>query len=149
MASTKFERRSMAAALLTYLQARSWNVTEIKEGFQHEEPVVAPTVSVHFLPSRFQELQMGRDKKSFARRVQIDCYMEQESRAEAIVDDIMDFVDDVPIPVVNENSQQVAMMICYNTESIEGDVLNPVYNRPEILRWRGVISATYECHYEV
>lgn len=149
MARTYFERRSLASALKTFLQARGWNVTEIKEGFQHDEPVNPNTVSVHFLPSRFQELQMGRDKKSFRRRIQIDAYMESEPRAEAIVDDIMDFVDEVPITVHDMNSNTTGTMICYDSESIEGDVLNPIFSQPALLHWRGVITGTYEMHYEV
>jgi hypothetical protein len=149
MARKFHERRSLANTLLPYLQTRGWNLTEIREGWQNPDAITLPTVSIYFLPTRFEERQLGRDKKAFARRVQIDCYMESENRADAIVDDIMDFIDEITISVTDSNNNSTATMACYNTESIVGDVVPPVLTDPELLRWRGVIKATYETDYIV
>jgi hypothetical protein len=148
MAKKFHERRSLAKSLLTYLQGRGWNLTGILEGFQSQETVIAPTVSVYFLPSAFEELEIGRTKATFTRRVQIDAYMENEDRADAIGDDIMEFMDEVPIVVEDANTQEdLANMICYDTSSISSDTLPPILKEPRVKHWRNVSRATYETHY--
>lgn len=146
MAKTYFERRSLASGLSTYLQGKGWNITEVREGYGDVGTIEPPTVAVTFQPSRFSELQMGRDAKFFTRRIQIDMYMENESRATAIVDDAGDFVDEQVITVVDNNSDEKARMISI-TESIELEVVPPIMTQPLWRHWRGIIRAVYEVQY--
>lgn len=102
MAKVFYERHALANALGASLTG--WNVGEIKKGFQHEEDIVTPMASVHFLPSSYVELQLGRSvsaDKSFVRRIQVDCYMETEARAMGIGEDVMDFLDEMFISVTD------------------------------------------------
>lgn len=148
MARKYHERRSLASALLTYLTARGWNITEIREGFLSEDTITVPTVSVYFLPSVFEELEIGRTNKTFIRRVQVDAYMENEGRADAIGDDIMDFIDETPVVVEDVITDiDLANMICYDTQSISSETVPPIFKEAKVKHWRSVTKATYETHY--
>jgi hypothetical protein len=146
MAKKYFERRSLATALLTYLQTEGYNITEIREGYESIEEIKPPLVVVTFMPSRFRELQMGRDKPMYLRRVQIDCYMESESRAEAITDDIGDFVDEDVITVVTNIGSTKAYMRSI-TDTIELETVPPREIDPLWKHWRGIVRASYEVLY--
>jgi len=151
MARKFHERRSLATALNTYLDAREWTTVTIKEGWQHDEAIVVPMVAIHFLPSAFAELEMGRgdSKRNFIRRVQIDCYMESENRADAITDTIADFVDETNITVLDtETSAELGYMFVPDTGSITTETVPPIAIQPKIGRWRGVIKMTYEVFYD-
>lgn len=149
MARQRYEKRSFGTALTTYLQAIGWVVT-YTEGYKSDSPIQPPQIAVTFPPSTRRELQLGRlpGKDSLFRRiVQVDAYMENEERADAIIDDIMDFIDITPISVVDQNTNFLATLICQDTESIFGEVLPPITTDPKIGRWRGVVRAQMEAHY--
>lgn len=147
MERLRFESRSLASALLTYLQALGWNVTAIEEAFITEVPLTLPAVSVHFIASKEQERQLGRAAKSYKRPIQIDAYMETKQRAQAITDSIGDFMDEVPIVVKDQNNALLANMICFDTESIILDTLSPSALQPALIRWRGVAKCVYDVDY--
>lgn len=149
MARKYNERRSFATALNTYLQAKGWNLP-IKEGWQHEGTITPPMIGIHFLPSAFTSLEIGRGdkKRDFIRRIQIDCYMENEFTADAITDDIADFVDDVNITVQEVGTNTELGYMFSDTESISIETIPPMLTQPKVLRWRGVIKATYEVFYD-
>ncbi len=148
MARKFHERRSVASALYTYLAARGWNITEVKEGFQSNDTIEAPAVSIYFLPSAFEELEMGRMNKTFVRRVQIDAYMLNEATAEGIGDDVMDFLDEVPVVVKDvETDAELANMIVYDTSSITSETVPPILKEARVKHWRNVSKGTYEVHY--
>lgn len=149
MARKFHERRSLSSALHTYLAGKGWDIgSKVLEGFQSGETVVAPVVSVYFQPNAINELEIGRVAKTFTRRVQIDAYMKNEATAEAIGDDIMDFLDDVPITVKDtETNEDLASMIVYDTRSITSETVPPILKEAKVKHWRNVSKATYEVHY--
>jgi hypothetical protein len=151
MARRYNERRSLANAIDTYIDNLGWTDVTIKEGWQHDQQIQPPMLSIHFLPSAFSELEIGRGdkKRDFIRRVQIDCYMENESRAEALSDDIADFIDDSYITVHDvSTSGTLGYMFVPDTGSITTETVPPIMTSPKVGRWRGVIKATYEVFYE-
>jgi len=147
MAKIRFERRSFATELLTYLQARGWNdIQTIQEQFIKDVPLTLPAVGVHFIPSKMKELQLGRDAPTYTRPVQVDVYMESEQRSEALIDDIGDFMDEISIPVKDTSSNIIAYMIS-DTESILLETPPLIASSPELIRWRGIATCVYEVHY--
>lgn len=157
MAAKKyFERHSLATALGTYLNSTAlnnpngWNIGQVREGFQSQEPIEPPTVAVHFLPSKYIELQLGRSittDKTFERRVQIDCYMETEPRAMSITDDVAEFLDSLFIAITDPSGAILGHLYVPDSETIITDTLSPRINDPVTLRWRGVVQATLEADY--
>lgn len=150
MAKRYFERHSLATALGTSLSA--WSVAPIKEGYQGQDDIQPPMVSIVFLPSNYLELQLGRSvtsEKTFTRRVQIDCYMETEARAMTIGDDIMEFLDQMYINIVNPSGTILGHLYVPNSESITADTLHPRVAEPRVVRWREVVTATLEADYIV
>lgn len=146
----RFESRALSTALLSYLKDRGWNINKIEEAFISDVPLVVPAVGIHFIQSREQERELGRTFKSFKRPVQIDVYMESRQRSQAIVDTIGDFMDEVPISITDPfvvSGASLGSMICFDTESIVLDNLNPLAAAPEVLRWRGVAKCTYDVDY--
>lgn len=151
MARKFHERRSLATALRTYLDTKGWNSTVIKEGYQFDTAINPPLVAVHFMPSAFSELEIGRGdgKRNFVRRVQIDCYMESENRVEAITDDIADFIDETTIVVIDtETSTELGYMFIPDFNNVTTETIPPVMKEPKVARWRGVVKCTYEIFYD-
>lgn len=146
MAKIRFERRSFAVALLAYLQARGWDVTRVEEQFTKDVPLEIPSVGVHFTPSRIRELQMGREAPMYMRPVQVDVYMESEARAEAITDDIGDFMDLEGIEVLDKDSNLIAYMQS-DSESIILDTPPLIATSPALVRWRGIAKCIYQVNY--
>ena len=147
-AKSYFERRSLRTALGTYLQNAGWTV-EMREGWFSDDEISTDTVAVWFLPSSISELQIGRgaQEKGLVRRIQVNAYMDNEHKAQDIVDEIMEFIDAEPVTVQDANSNTLASFICYDTGSISGEVVPPIMRIPKVSRWRGVVKATYEAHY--
>lgn len=151
MARKYHERRSLATALRTYLDAKGWNTTAIKEGYQHDAAINPPMVAVHFMPSAFSSLEIGRgdSKRNFVRRVQIDCYMESESRADAITDDIADFIDETTIIIRDtETTAELGYMFIPDFNAVTTETIPPIMKEPKVARWRGVVKCTYESYYD-
>jgi hypothetical protein len=154
MAAAKkyFERRSIASALGTYLNGLSWNIGQIREGFQSELPIQPPMVALHFLPSRYIELQLGRSittEKSFERRIQIDCYMETEPRAMSIADDVAEFLDELFISITDPSGAILGTIYVPDSTSIITDLMTPRMSEPTSIRWRGIVIAEVQSDYIV
>lgn len=153
MERIRFESRSLSSALLTYLQGLGWNVDKIEEAFITDTPLTLPAVSVHFIQSREHERELGRTHKAFKRPVQVDVYMESKQRAQAIIDNIGDFMDEQTITVYDPQDTMhttlLAYMSCFDTESIILDTLAPIATTPELVRWRGVAKCVYDVDYYV
>ena len=149
MARKYNERRSLRLALETYLQGKNWNV-EFREGWLSEKIITAPLVSIYFLPNAFSELELGRGdaKRNFVRRVQIDCYMKNEETADAITDDIADFIDESTITVTDLSTNTDVGYMYTDTSSISFETVPPIMRDPKVARWRGVVKATYEVFYD-
>lgn len=141
------ERRSVRNELSTYLTAKGWTGINFEEGFLKDEAIVVPCVSVHFLPSNFAALQIGRTSdNSITRVVQIDCYMESEPRADAISESIAEFLEITNIPIKNETNNEIGVLTS-ETESINWQTVPPILNNPKIIRWRAIIRVTYHAYY--
>ena len=149
MAKKYFERNSLARALNTYLTSLGYNNLTITEGWRNNDVINPPHVNVYFLPSRYLELQMGRtNERSFVRRVQIDVYMTTEDKADAITEDIAEYLDNMTINVSRpDNSLTGGLLLCPDSETITMETLPPVMVDPKVKRWRGVVQATLEAHY--
>jgi hypothetical protein len=150
IAKTRYEQRSTLLALETYLTAAGWTGIKFDDGYQPEDQIVNPQVTVTFPPSRIKSLQMGRvagKDKTYLRRMQIDVYMEDEPRTQTIIDDIMDFMDETCIFIKNESGVELGTLICDNSETIFGDTLPILTTNPKILQNRGVVRGEFEAFY--
>ena len=145
-----FERHAIAEALGTQLNATGWAIGQVREGFQFEDSIAPPMAAVHFLPSTYLELQLGRKtqtEKSFVRRVQVDCYMETESRADTIADEVADFFDEFFINIKNPAGDSLGNLYCADSETITLDVIPPIFKEAKVKRWRAVVQATLQADY--
>lgn len=153
MAAKKyFERRSLASALGTSLNGLNWAIGQVREGFQSELPIQPPLVAIHFLPSNYIELQLGRSittEKSFSRRIQVDCYMETEPRAMSIADDVAEFLDEMHIAIADPSGTILGTMYVPDSTTIITDLMTPRMSDPVSIRWRGIVVATIESDYIV
>jgi hypothetical protein len=73
--------------------------------------------------------------------------MESESRAMSIADDVYDFIDGIPIAIVDPSSVTVGTLYNSNSELITINVLPPNMAQPKVIRWRAIIQAPLEAHY--
>jgi len=145
-----YERRALADALGTQLNATGWGVGQIRQGYQTEEDITVPLVSLFFLPSKYIEMQMGRKldtEKSFSRRLQIDCYMETEPRADMIGDEVADFLDEFFINIKDPNGNVLGVLYTEDSETISAETLPPLYRDAKVKRWRCVVMATLRADY--
>lgn len=152
MTKKYFERRSLASALGTSLNGLNWSIGQVREGFQSELPIAPPVVALHFLPSNYIELQMGRSvtgEKSFNRRIQVDCYMESEPRAMSISDDVAEFLDSMYVAIADPSGTVLGHIYCPDSTTIITDMMTPRMSDPLSIRWRGIIVATLESDYIV
>lgn len=152
MARVYYERHSLANALGTALNTAGWTVGQVREGFQSELEIKPPMVAVHFLPSRYLELQMGRSivaDKNWERRIQVDCYMETEPRAMTIGDDVADFLDQMFIQIVDPTGAIIGKLYVANSETIVIEVIPPRATDVRIDRWRSTTQATLQADYIV
>jgi hypothetical protein len=141
-----YEERAVSTALLTYLNTAGWSDIVIKEGWDNKTPIALRDISVYVVRNSKTQLEMGSKSKTFKRPIQVDAYMETEAQAGAIADDIMEFMDDVPLNIVDETAAILGTMECA-TDSIVSDTLPPNYSNPQVTWWRGVVRGTYESNY--
>jgi hypothetical protein len=151
LSSKFFERRSVRNQLKTYLESKGWINLNWSEGFSSLvlETIVPPYITVTLDDLGKVELEIGRDpniNKAFLRKVQIDIYMEDENRVNAITDDISDFLDIEPILIKDNNTTVIGSMVS-DTSSIIADTNVPSFEEEESLRWGGVVSCTYDTFY--
>lgn len=151
MAKIISETRSFRNALKTFLESASWSDLTFSEGWS-ELDVTNPLVNIYIGEEGKTELEMGRTTthKLFMRFAQVDVYMESEDRVRTICEDISDFMDTSSIEIRDITSASgylIGYMTCYNTEGIQSDLIPPIINDPEIIRWRGIVRAPYEAYY--
>lgn len=149
MAKKNYEIRAIRDAIDDYLGTAGWSGIDYREGFKSEKVITVPSLSVRYLPSTKEPLQLGgKGGEDLIRRVvQIDCYMETEDRAGAIVDDVMEFFDLETIVIKDPDDTVLGTIICPNSLTIYGEVVPPLMSDPIVKRWRGIIRATLETHY--
>lgn len=144
MARQYNELRAFNLALQPYLASKGWTNLTFKEGFGFDETIATPLIALTLLPLSTERLELSQPSstKYFMRVIQVDVYMESESRVKAIWDDIADFMDEVVIQLPNSSGY----MLC-DTTTITGDVLEPRMTNPKVIRWRGIIRGRYEVNY--
>jgi len=147
MPNKYLERRSLRNELSTYMSTHGWTGINFEEGFIKDDAIVVPCVSIHFLPSNFKELQMGRDNTdSITRVVQLDCYMESEPRADAVSEEIAEFLELTVVSIKDQNSTELGTLTS-DSESITWQTVPPIMDNPKIIRWRAIIRATFHAYY--
>jgi hypothetical protein len=149
VAKQYFEKYALGLALQERLDP-TFNVGEIRRGFQSNSDIQPPIVSVYYFPTHYLETQMGRSlttDKSYERHIQIDAYMETEARAESIADEIMDFLDETNVIVKNAAGDQIADLYCSDSTTILAQTLPPVMGQGKVLRWRASIQAVLRADY--
>lgn len=145
-----YERRAFRTALEQYLIDAGWTGTNdlvYSEGFQSDDSITNPQVAISIVRPSRAALQLGNGEKLFRRVFQVDCYMETEPRAMAITDNISDFMDLVPMNIVDQSSNILGSLICQDTESISSEILPPILGNPKVIRWRGIVRGTFEAFY--
>jgi len=145
-----YERQAVADALGTRLNTLTWNIGQVRKGFQTELDIVPPVVAIHFLPSGYLEKQLGRGltgDKVFERSVQVDCYMETEARAETIADDVGDFMDEFFAQIKDPEGNILGNIYCSDSQTIVLDTMPPLFKDAEIKRWRGIVTAVLQADY--
>lgn len=148
MSRVSYEQRSTLLALQTYLDGKGWQGITYTDGFQSDNTITNPQVTVTFPPSSIKELQLGRGTdKLFNRRVLVNAYMESHPRAQAIVDDIMDFMDETCVEIVAPNGDSLGTLICSDSEAIRGEVFAPIMGQPKLMRWRGAAQGPFDAFY--
>ena len=151
MSSKFFERRALRNQLKVYLESKGWLNLNWGEGFSSLalETIIPPYISVNMDDLGREELEMGRNpliNVTFTRRAQIDVVMEDEDRVSAITDDISDFLDIESIIILDNNNNILGSLVS-STPTILADLNVPSFDEPELLRWSGVVSCSYEAHY--
>lgn len=153
MADTKvpYEQRCILNDLESYLSGASWSNITYRDGFQSDKTIDNPQITVTYAPSRVTSLQLGKitnKDKLFLRRVQVDAYMENEKRAQAIVDDILDFfVENMCVDVITPAGSTVGYLTVPNDETVYGETPPPILSDPKLYRWRGIVRAEVEAFY--
>lgn len=148
---SQYELRSILLALQTFLIAEGWtgaNEIVYKDGYQSDETISNPQITLTYPPSSMKELQIGRNgDKLFARRILVNAYMEDEKRASKIADDIMDFLDEACVTIVDPAAQTLGTVQCPDSEQLRAEVFPPIMSNPKLLRWRAAVQGPMEAFY--
>lgn len=147
---TRYEQRSTLNALNTFLTARGYSGITFTDGYQPETVIAPPHVSVHFPPSGPATLQLGRvqgENSFYQRTVVVNAYMENEGRAQGIVDDIIDFWEFECVEIKDHNNVSLGTVQCNNVDAIIGQVFAPIMGNTQNLRWRGSVTAPVDSYY--
>ena len=148
MARVPYEQRSVLLALQSYLGTKGWNNVTYTDGYQGESTITNPQVTVTFPPSTITELQLGRGSdKLYNRRVLVNAYMESEKRAQAIADDIMDFMDETCVDIVDPDGDTLGYLLCSNSENIRAETFPPILNNPKLIRYRAAVQGPFDAFY--
>lgn len=151
MTSRFFERRSVRNQLKNYLDSHGWTDLTWAESFSNFEleTITPPFIGVVIIDFGKVQLEMGNNpstNKMYSRRVQVNIYMENEDRTDALLDDIADFMDIETIIIKDNNNNTLGTMIS-DTESILTDTIEPALDAEGDLDWQGVAACMYETHY--
>jgi hypothetical protein len=144
------EIKALIDVLKTHLQTTGWGTIEFQDGFSVNQDIQPPFIAVHFLPNGPKPMQLGDTKEKYYERVtQIDCYMETKGRASSIIDDLMDYIDIMVVPIADplNGNAIVGSITCQNTDSIYGEIAPPNLGNPKVMRWRAIVRATLDAHY--
>jgi hypothetical protein len=150
MTSRFFERRSFRNQLKKYLEDKGWSELTWAESFTNfaAEEIIPPYIGITLIDFGKSELEMGNDptkSKLYSRRAQVNIYMENEDRTDALEDDISDFMD-IEVIIIKDNNNNILGSMNSDTESIISDTQEPDMEESN-LRWRGIVACMYEIYY--
>lgn len=144
------ETRSFRTSLSGYLATAGWAGLNYSEGWD-EIDIEKPLINIYVLDGIKQSLELGyqaTNHKLYERILQMDCYMETEDRVRALCEDVMDYLDGVTLNIQdNTTTSGIGYAVFPHSETITAAFIPPMYNNPEILRWRGVVRGKYEAYY--
>lgn len=146
----ELEKRALISAFATHLQSLGWGQFTFNSGRDVSTQIVNNTIGIQFLPNGPKPLQVGDTAQKYYQRVlQLDMYVENESRAEALNDALMDFIDLMAVTIVDplQGNAVVGSIACYNTDSIYSEIAPPNLTNPKVIRWRAIVRATLESFY--
>ncbi len=147
---TRFEQRSTLDAIEDFLTTRGYSGITFTDGYQPETVIAPPHVSVHFPPSGPTSLQLGRiqgQDSFYQRTIVVNAYMENEGRAQGIVDDIIDFFEFECVEIKDNFGSNLGTVQCNNPDGIVGQVFAPIMGNTQNLRWRGSVTAPVDSYY--
>lgn len=150
MAKIYFERRGVRESLEAFLTSRGWTGLDYTEGWDITKELTNPSIGVEVMDVGPVELGLGTgpdDAHLYNRQIQVDAYMEQESRVRAILDDISDWMQFLSIPIEDANGNELGYMVSY-IDTVATTVFPPVMNDPAVIRWRGIATVTIDAYYE-
>lgn len=147
----RYEQLALNSAIEAYFIALGYSDLTFKGGFQSDVTIINPLIALTFLPSEGKSLQLGKitgKDKLFSRRIQVDAYMENEPRAQTVVDDLMDFfMENLCVFILDPSGTELGYMITENDDNVTGQVLPPNLTEPKLIRWRGIVRAQLEAFY--
>lgn len=144
------EASALSSSLTSHLTTLGYGSIPIHSGFAVGEQITPPLISMYFLPSGPEPFQLGDTTEKLYRRVtQFDIYMESQSMVSLIVDILMDYIDTMAVYIYDplQNDASVGSITCQNTDSIYGQIVTPNYEKPKVIRWRGIVRGTLDMHY--
>lgn len=145
----RWETRAFSTALETYLAARGWTGVKYTEDYEGGA-LVLPTINTLIADNGVRDLELGRtttSSKLFRRIIQVDIYAESEHRADAMSDDVMDFMDLTAVYITDLTNTIIGSLICNETQSIRTEKQPPVFAQPDVIHWRAITKARFEAHY--
>jgi hypothetical protein len=144
------EIAKIASAITTFLSSNGFNNVEVNSGFIVDEQIIPPMLSLYYLPNGPEPFQLGNTTEKLYKRVlQVDLYMDTRQKVTTLVDLLMDFFDTMAIYIEDpmQNNAFVGSVTCQNSDSIYGQVVTPNFEKPKVIRWRGIVRVTIEAHY--
>jgi hypothetical protein len=144
------EIEGIATAINAHLPTLGLPTIKINAGFIIDDPIVPPLLSLYFLPNGPEPFQLGNTSEKLYKRVlQIDMYMESRTKANTLIDVLMDFLDTMVVLIKDplQNDLIIGSVTCQNTDSIYGQIVTPNIEKAKVIKWRGIIRGTLDAHY--
>lgn len=140
------EQKAIISDLTTYLATKGWSNLTYTDGW-NEMDISNPLVNIYVIDNGPKSLGLGKtSERLYDRILQIDVFMENEDRVQAILQDLVEWMDR-SITIYDLDSAVIGSFTCVMDESIATSISPPELNNPEILRWRGIVRGDFEAHY--
>lgn len=150
MARATYEQRSTLDSVEDYLGTKGYTGVRYTDGYQPEGTIIPPHITVTLSPSSPKSLELGRVKGQnslYQRTIVINAYMENERRAQSIIDDLMEFSEFTCVEIKDHLGNFLGTLICNDVDGILGQVFPPLMSNPESQRWRASVIAPFEAFY--
>lgn len=146
----RYEQRSTLDALESFLTSRGYTGITYTDGYQTDTTIKPPHVTVTLPPSGPRQLQMGRvagQESLFQRSLVINAYMENEGRAQAILDTLFEFLEFACVEIKDHLGNTLGTFQCSDYDGMLGQVFSPIMNTPQNVRWRASVTAPFQSFY--